>query len=162
MGTYSGTAGRLHLYELMTVVAIMSIMATFGTLSLLGFKQKHQTVGLANFIKSDLNRGKIVAAKYKSPVVLQIHEEFYEIFVDNGAGDATAEDWQREGGEVRITRREIPPGLSISSNFPGNHLRLRYSGRIRPGTLFIENRSGEHMEVVVNAVGRVRLEYGES
>lgn len=150
------------LFELMTVIAIMSILATFGTVSLLGFKQKYQTLGLANFIKSDLNRGKILAAKYKSSVVLQIHEGCYELFVDNGAGGATPEDWQREGEEVRIARREIAPGLSLSSNFPGNHLRLRSSGRIRPGTFTVGGETEARIDVVVNAVGRVRLEYGES
>ena len=147
------------LLELMTVIAIMSIMATFGTVSLLGFKQRHQVAGLANLIKSDLNRAKIIAAKYKGPVVLQIHSDSYELFLDNGAGEATSEDWQKEGEELGIASREIAPGVALNSNFPGNHLRLRHSGRIRPGTFTIQSKSGTCIKVVVNAVGRVRLDH---
>ena len=148
------------LYELITVIAIISIVTSIGTVSLLRFKQRHQAMGLANLVKADLNRAKILAAKYKSPVVLQIHQDFYELFVDNGAGEADPEDWLREGQEVRIASRQVAPGLSLKSNFPGNHLRLRNFGRIRPGTFTIESKSGPPIKVVVNAVGRVRVEYG--
>ncbi len=85
------------LYELLIVLAIMSIMATIGTLSLFGFKQRAQLSGLANVIKSDINRAKIIATRQKSYVVFQIHDGFYELFVDNGAGDATPGDWLRGG-----------------------------------------------------------------
>ena len=146
------------LCELITVIAIMSIIASTGTISLLRFKQKHQATGLANLIKSDLNRAKILAARYKSSVVLQIHGSFYELFVDNGAGEATADDWLRQAQEPGIARRDIVPTVSLESNFPGNHLRLRPLGRIRPGTFTIRSRSGEQFKVVVNAVGRIRLE----
>ena len=149
--------GGFTLYELMIVLAIVSIMATIGTVSLLGFKQRAQLSGLANVIKSDINRAKIIATRQKSYVVLQIHDGFYELFVDNGAGDATPGDWLREGAEAKISRREFVSSISLTSNFPGNHLRLRSSGRIRPGTFFLENRSGKKMSVVVNAVGLIRL-----
>ena len=147
------------LCELITVIAILSIVAAAGTVSLLHFKQKHQATGLANLMKADINRAKILAARYKSSVVLQIHEDHYELFVDNGAGAADPDDWLCEGREPRVARREILPALSLHSNFPGNHLRLRALGRVRPGTFTIQSRSGEQIEVVVNAVGRIRLEY---
>ena len=136
----------------------MSIITSMGTISLLRFKQRHQATGLANLIKSDLNRAKILAARHKSSVVLQIHDDFYELFVDNGAGEATPDDWLREGNEVRVARRDIASDLSLESNFPGDHLRIRPFGRIRPGTFTIQDRSGKQIEIVVNAVGRVRLE----
>lgn len=147
------------LFELITVIAILSIVGSMGAISLLQFKQRHQLAGLANLIKSDLNRAKILAARYRSSVVLQVHEDFYELFIDNGAGEAESDDWLREGQEVRVAQRDIAPGLSLQSNFPGNHFRLRPFGRVRPGRFTIEGRSDTHIEVVVNAVGRVRLEY---
>lgn len=146
------------LYELMIVLAILSIIGTIGTVSLIGMKQRMQLSGLANVLKSDLNRGKIIAARQKSYVVLQIHDGFYELFVDNGAGGATPGDWLREGAEVRLARREIAESLSLASNFPGDHLRLRSGGRIRPGRFTIKNTGGSEMAVVVNALGRIRLE----
>ena len=84
MGAFSGKSRGFTLYELLIVMAILSIMGTMGTVSLLGFKQRSQLSGMANILKSDLNRGKILAAKYKSYVVLKIHENFYEMFLDNG------------------------------------------------------------------------------
>ncbi len=158
MGAFSRNSSGFTLYELMVVLAIVSIMGTMGTVSLLSFKQRSQLSGMANIIKSDINRGKILAAKYKSYVVLQIHEEYYEVFLDNGAGEATPGNWIREGGEVRIARRQIASVLSVDSNFPGDHLRLRSSGRIRPGTISVQSRSGKRIDVVVNAVGRIRLD----
>jgi len=146
------------LYELLIVIAVLSIMSTMGTISLLSFKQRTQLLGLANTIKSDLNQGKILAAKYKSYVVLQMRDSDYELFVDNGAGAATPGDWIREGKERRIARREIDPTLALHSNFPGDHLRLRSGGRIRPGTISLSGRGGERIDVVINAVGRIRLE----
>ena len=151
--------GGFTLYELCIVLAIVSILSTIATISLLGLKEKTQLSGLANLIKSDLNRGKVLAAKHKSYVVLQLHDDHYEMFVDNGAGEATPGDWVREGGETRIVRREIAPPLSVASNFPGDHLRLPGIGRIRPGTISLSGRAGRRIDVVVNAVGRVRLVY---
>ncbi len=159
MALLSGKNSGFTLCELLVVLAVVSIMTTIGTISLLGFKQKTQLSGLAAVIKSDLNRGKILAAKHKSYVVLQIHEEFYEIFVDNGAGGGTPGNWIREEGEIRMARREINEPLSLVSNFPGNHLRLRSTGRIRPGTISVRGRSDKRIDLVVNAVGRVRLVY---
>ena len=146
------------LCELMVVLAIVSIMAGVGTVSLLGMKQRMKLTGLANVIKGDLNRGKIIAARQKSYVVLQISDGFYELFVDNGAGGATPGDWLLQGDEVRLARREIDQSLSLASNFPGDHLRLRSSGRIRPGRFTITGSGDRQMAVVVNAVGRIRLE----
>lgn len=147
------------LHELMIVLAILSIISTVGTISFLGFKQRVQVTGLANTIKADLNRAKIIASRHKSTVVFQIHDDFYELFVDNGVGEATPDDWIREGSEALVARRDFISSISLSSNFPGNHLRLKSSGRIRPGTLTVENRSGTKVSVVVNAVGRIRLIY---
>jgi len=147
------------LYELLIVIAIVSIMSTLGTVSLISFKQRTQLSGLANTIKADLNQGKILAAKHKSCVVLQISDTFYELFLDNGAGEATPADWLRQGREKRIARREIESGLDLSSNFPGDHLRLRGSGRIRPGTISLSTTGGKGIDVVINAVGRIRLEH---
>ena len=146
----------------MVVLAILSILVTIGSVSLLGMREHSRLYGLANTIKSDLNRGKIIASRNKGYVVLQVSKGYYDLFVDNGAGGATAGDWQREGGELQISRREISPSIALTTNFPGDHLRLRSSGRIRPGTFFLQNNSGTRIEVVINAVGRVRLEYGES
>lgn len=148
------------LHELLVVIAILSILATIGTVSLLGVRERSRLFGLANTIKSDINRGKIIAARNKGYVVLQISEGFYETFVDNGAGGATAGDWRREGKEILISRREIAPSIVLTTNFPGDHLRLRSSGRIRPGTFTLEQRSGKRIKVVINAVGRIRVEYG--
>ena len=159
MTAHNRCTNGFTLHELMVVLAIMSIMAAIGTVSFLGFKQRVQVTGLANTIKADLNRAKIIAARQKSSVVFQVHDDFYEMFVDNGVGDATPDDWIREGGEARVARRDVSPSLTLTSNFPGNHLRLKSSGRIRPGTLVVENRSGKKVAIVVNAVGRIRLEY---
>ena len=162
MVAFSEKSRGFTLYELLIVMAILSIMGTMGTVSLLGFKQRSQLSGMANILKSDLNRGKILAAKYKSYVVLQIHETSYEMFLDNGAGEATPSDWIREGKELQIAKRDLAPSISIYSNFPGDHLRLRGSGRIRPGTITVQSRSGKHIKQVINAVGRVRLVDGVS
>ena len=162
MGAFSEKSRGFTLYELLIVMAILSIMGTMGTVSLLRFKQRSQLSGTANILKSDLNRGKILAAKYKSYVVLQINETSYEIFLDNGAGEATPGDWVREGKELQVAKRDLAPSLSMISNFPGDHLRLRGSGRIRPGTITVQSRSGKHIELVINAVGRVRLVVGVS
>ena len=147
------------LCELLVALVILSILTTVGTLSLITFKQRAQLSGLANTIKSDLSRGKILAAKHKSYVVLQMNPDFYELFLDNGAGGATAGDWLREGREPRIARREIEPGIGFQSNFPGDHLRMRSGGRIRPGTISLSHRNGKQIDVVINVVGRIRLDY---
>ena len=160
--TFSRKSRGFTLYELLIAMAMLSIMGTMGTVSLLRFKQRSQLSGMANILKSDLNRGKILAAKYKSYVVLQIHETSYEMFLDNGAGEATSGDWVREGKELQVVKRDLAPSLSIDSNFPGDHLRLRGSGRIRPGTITVQSRSGKHIKLVIYAVGRVRLADGVS
>ena len=150
--------GGFTLYELLVVLAILAIVTTIGTVSLYGIRERSRLSGIANTIKSDLNRGKIIAARNKGFVVLQVFGNYYDLFLDNGAGGAKAGDWQRERGEILISRRKIPPSISLETNYPGDHLRLRKSGRIRPGTFTLTNNSGRYIKVVINVVGRVRLE----
>ena len=152
------TCSGFTLYELLIALAILSIVATVGTVSLLGMKERSQLAGLANLIKADLNRGRILAARYKGYVVLQIGDGCYELFVDNGAGGGIPGDWLRNGAEVMIGRRQIAPAIRLDSTFPGEHLRWRSGGRIRPGTFTLSHRNGSKIGVVVNAAGRVRLD----
>lgn len=146
------------MFELIISIVIVSILSALAYHSLLKFRQRTQISSFAKLLKTDMNAAKIFAAKANSFVVLQVYENAYELFVDDGTGSASQGDWKCEADEVIITKRIIPPSISMACNFPGKHLRFRSYGRNRPGTFILKGETGEKVAVIINAIGRIRIE----
>jgi prepilin-type N-terminal cleavage/methylation domain-containing protein len=147
----------LTLVETLMALAVASILLTLSIPAISKYKSRSQLAYNARMLKTDINGAKMYAVKANSFVVCQIYDSYYELFVDDGSGGATQGDWKSEGGEKLIVKRTFPPSLSLQSNFPGNHFRFRGYGRIRPGTVTIKSVSGSRIDLVMNALGRVRL-----
>jgi prepilin-type N-terminal cleavage/methylation domain-containing protein len=147
----------LTLVEILTALTVASILLTLSIPAISKYKSRSQLAYNARMLKTDINAAKMYAVKANGFVVCQMYDSYYELFIDDGSGGATQGDWKIEGTEKIIFKRTLSPSLSLQSNFPGNHFRFRGYGRIRPGTVIIKSASGSEIDLVMNALGRVRL-----
>jgi hypothetical protein len=99
--------------------------------------------------------------KGNSRVVFCYNDKSYKIFVDDGAGDGTKEDWIHQPGEQLVANVTLGDRFEIvldDSTFPGQ--RTRFSGRpgITAGSIVLQGHDGRKTKVVLNFIGRLRVE----
>jgi len=90
-----------------------------------------------------------------------INANSYIVFVDNGAGGGTINDWVQNGSERIIVQIPLHPELRIvNANFDGNSA-VRFNGRGLPnsaGEVTLANSdNSRYMRVTVSVAGRTRI-----
>lgn len=153
------------LVELLIVVAIIAILAGFGTPALMHWYDAAKLRGAVNTLVADLNKAKLAAIKDNARNAIIFDSNGYRIFGDNGSGAGHALNWNRDPGESLIKSRRFEnhtAGIYIdvgASTFRNN--RTGFNGRGHPrvtGRVFIVNSSGDRRSVIINRVGRIRVE----
>ena len=86
----------------------------------------------------------------------------YELFVDNGAGGGTEGDYNRNGSEPLLRRRELPDGVTIdlgATTVVDDQTQFNARGRcLATGTVVIGDFSGHQQIISINPLGRIRLD----
>lgn len=147
------------LLELKICCAVFSILVAVGYPFLGGVKQSMALREEISALYTSLQRAKIEAIKENSFVVFQIIPNGYSIFVDDGARGGKKGDWIRQNGEHQLTHHCYQDGISLAkTTFTAN--RTRFNGRValKAGRVILTNRDGFKTELVVNTVGRFRVE----
>ncbi len=147
------------LSELCICCAIISILAA---ISIPFFGKIQRSLALQTEIRqlySNLQHARITAIKNNSYVVFKVDDKGYKIFVDDGAGSATAGDWIRQGQEKLLADQTYNDEVVFKdTTFTAN--RTRFTGTscgIKAGRVILKNRDGKKTEVIVNVVGRIRV-----
>ncbi len=144
--------------ELMIVIAIIAIVAAVVAPGFLEWRNRSRLQGYSNNLKADFELAKMRAIKENAQVAIVFNQpEFdgYRVFVDSGPNE-----WVLDADERLLRDVEFPEGLvydPVDSTFT-NH-RTRFNGRGLPGILgrAVLMQQGDQREVVVNRVGRIRL-----
>lgn len=161
MREYSG----FTLVELLIVIAIIAITATFTAPSLMHWRDTAKLRGVVNTLVADLHKAKLAAIKDNARNAILFDSNGYQIFRDNGSGSGHRLNWARDPDETLIKARrfgEYTSGIYIDLNattFRNN--RTGFNGRGHPritGRVFVVNSSGDRRSVIVNRVGRIRVE----
>jgi len=151
------------LMELMVVLAILSIVATLGLPSLIGWNVDSKLKSGASLLRGDLEMAKLRAIKENNFVAIIFNDNGYTVFLDDGDGDPLkAGDWIREGSEQLVCIRQLPAGVRINlfdTDFNGyDRTRFNARGRISyNGSVKMVNSAGNEKQISINRFGMITI-----
>jgi type IV fimbrial biogenesis protein FimT len=145
------------LMELMTVVAIIAVLAAFAIPNMIGARSRSKLQGVVDNLTGDLRLAKLMAIRESSFVVVDFAADSYRLFIDDN------EDWDSTG-ERTLQTRQLPPDVRI--DLAATDLsddRTRFNDRGLPddtnlGTVVIVNSAGDQRSININRLGRVRVQ----
>ena len=143
--------------EVVTSVMIVSLLSLASYPSVSNWKKTFHLRSEVFTLVGRLQMMKMEAIKQNSFVVMQMRDDGYTVFIDNGQGGGIAGDWVRQENEYEIVDYNFPQGISMTNNF---YNRIRFKGRVgnKAGTIKVMNQDSDVTKVIINVVGRVRVE----
>ena len=145
------------LIELLVVLVVLSILSTITYPAMMSWaKRAEHRMEVYNLV-GWLHEAKIEAIKTNSFVVIEAKPNGYSIFMDDSEAPGEAGDWLRQPGERQLVECRFKDGLTLASNFPNDKARFSSRPGITAGR-FIIDMHGSKMDVIINAVGRIRVE----
>ena len=151
--------------ELMTVVAILAVLAALALPGFISQNSQARLRGGANNLMGDLQMAKSRALRENAIVVIEFTANGYTIFLDNGVN---AGDWNRDADEVLLKSIQLPAGTNIvlPTTFDPPNNRTRFNGRGFPdsatlsgagvtGAVTIQNSNGSQRQIIINRLGRI-------
>ena len=148
------------LIELIVVIAIIGITSAIAIPNMISWREGHKLRGVANNFMADLQMAKLRAIREAGRVAVVITANGYTIFVDNGPNPGEANNYTRDATEQLLKNVTLPPGVTISSNtFSASRTAFDLRGRpTNLGSLQFQNSRGATRSVIVNQVGRIRVQ----
>jgi len=152
--------------EAIVVIAILALIAGFGTPSILAWRNAAKLRGAADNLKGDLELAKLKAIQENNIVAINFTENGYTVFKDDGATTGV-----RDTGEELYGSRTLPAGVIVDldqSNLlvptlgDGEYLRFFSKGTATNRTAFLENSRGATKKVIVSILGKIRIESGDA
>lgn len=154
------------IYELLTVIAIIAIMASIAIPNMISWRNDAKLRSASTIIRGDLQLAKLRALRENTIVVMIFTASGYNIFIDNGAG-ANAGNWNLDADEVVVRNRQLPAGVTISlpTTFDSPNNRTRFNGRGLPdpltltgsgltGSVTMKDSRGIQKQITINRLGR--------
>lgn len=142
------------LFELMIVIAIISILSAIAVPNFLAYRESAKLRGAAFNLKSDMELAKMRAIRYGGNVVISFSSTGYEIYQD------TNQDYSKNG-ETMVASKTLE-GVTVSANFDdqastafnsrGQVIRLGATEAKRTVTLTGRNDS---IKIIVNKLGLI-------
>jgi len=147
----------LTLLELLTVIAIISIMVTIAVPNYMEWVRSSRLKSAAQTLMTDLSLTRMYAIKANDPTKIGVKILFsssdYTIFIDSN-NDNIVNSTEKVFKDV-----DLPSGISVTANtFTGNKAIFHKTGYMSAGSVTISRSDGKTIKIIVNAVGRIRLE----
>ena len=128
----------LTAFELTVALAIIAVIASFATPPYLKWLRASRLQSAATNLTTDLELAKVLAIRENATVVVEFEADSYTIFVDNGQGGGTRDDWNRNGTESIAQIRNLPSGVQIDTgnlSFPVVIDKTRFNSRGIPADI---------------------------
>ena len=140
------------LMEIMTVVAVIGILAAISVPNFFAWRQSARFRSAAQDLISDLSMARLHAIKNGDSVKVKFANDRYTIFIDQNGDDVV------DPGEERLRNKNYPAGIVMhSTTFTGAKTVFHQSGSVTPaGSVTLAHGSEEHLRIIVNMVGRIR------
>ena len=146
------------LIELMTITAVIALLAAIAIPNLIGWRSGAKLRGAVENLRGDLQWAKLKAVQENGVVAVLFSGNGYQVFIDNGATPGVL-----DAGERRIRNRQLEAGVSIdlgSTDFNGN-LYARFNNRGLPediGSVVVVSSGGDQRNIGLNRLGRITIQ----
>jgi type IV fimbrial biogenesis protein FimT len=151
--------------ELVVIMAIVAILAIIGIPTFSSLTPDLRLNSAARDLKSDMELAKMRAIRENATVavVCNTGTESYTVFVDNGAGGGTADNWTQDGAEELVISSTMPDGIDMyEASFDGGVSRCRFDGRGLPnglgGHIYMKNRKNKYRGIALSMVGHIQIQ----
>ncbi len=149
------------LVEIMSCLMILSVLGGAAMPMLENFKSRFALREEVSNLVEELHRARSLAIKNNSHVAFSYTETGYITFIDDGQDGGIKDDWVQQPGEMVLAKVDFDNRLKIllnESTFTCQRTRFSRSPGIKPGTVVIKEKFGNSKKVVINSIGRVRIE----
>ena len=149
------------LTEAAIVLAILSILGGFAAPM---FENWESVVALraeVSTLVGELHKARYVAIRSNEYVVFYYTDSGYKIFIDDGLDGGLREDWNHQSGEQMLSDVTFGKGVKIDlaeSTFTSQRTRFSGSPGVKAGAVVLHGCCGNNTKIVVNSIGRVRVE----
>lgn len=146
------------IFELLVVIGIFAVLSAIAVPNFLSWRTDAKFRGAVNNLKSDLNLGRLSAARESSLVNVEFRQSQYVIYLDFDQSD------NFNAGDTNIRTRNLPSGVQINiagTTFPvggSGDPRTRFNTRGLPdftGQTVIVSPAGDSQIVGLNRLGRI-------
>lgn len=144
------------LIEMMIVIAIIGILAAVTIPNMVGWRAERGLEGASRNFMAAMQLAKLTAIREAEDVAVLIDpaSDKYDVFIDTNQNDTID-----AGESVLKNNVEMPPGITLSTNITGNVTRFNSRGRPnKMGTTTFSISGGSQREVIINIVGRIRIQ----
>ena len=151
------------LIELIIVIALIGILTGIAAPFLNSYMRDARLREGVRNLKADIELTKIRAVRANAHVAVTFDtaNDSYTIFVDDGAGGGTADDWVRNGGEAEIKTVVLPDDVDMYEATFGGATRVRFRGVGLPnaaGHCYMRNINNKYFGTVLSMLGLTTLQ----
>lgn len=149
------------LIEVVSCLVILSVLGGMAIPAAESFKAKLALHGEISKLVTELHKARITAIKGNAPVVFYYTDSGYRAFIDDGRGGGVEKDWLQQPGELTVADVKLANRSKIvieESSFTAQRTRFSGGVGISAGAIVVRGDSGQKGKVIVNSIGRVRVE----
>lgn len=150
------------LLELLMAMAIITIAMSVSVPSFQVWIDNFRLSGTAGGVVDALQIARSEAVNRNQNVVLRLTSTNWQLFVDDGSGGGTKNNFTRDGGEPILRTVATPPGIELSEfQFGGANPYTGFNSRGMPinnncaGTVKGKNKGGTTFTVTLSLGGSV-------
>ena len=160
------------LIELMIVIAIIIAVTVIAVPNLIEYFGSAKLKSAATELLSTIQMARLKAVRERANVVVSFDPDnnnqlgnSYTVFVDDGAGGGTADNWIQDGSELTVRSITMEPEINIYGvTFPGSgslSMKVRFNSRGLPsgtGHIYFKiNGKNKYMGIILSITGRPRI-----
>jgi type IV fimbrial biogenesis protein FimT len=151
--------------EMMVVLGIVSIVAAIAIPNIIAWLPDYRLRSSTRDIVSCLQETKMRAIRENANAIVIFTSNGYESFVDDGAGGGTSGNKIKDGGELRITKVDMPSDINLSDNAnpAATSIKFGFDGRgflvTSNGTLLIKNSQLSYRTISLSTAGNIKVKH---